>query len=290
MTKTASYRYLPNGLMSTMTTLEGLTVTYGYDAALRLITQTDPHDPNTDKTVRYTLDARNRRTAITFPSGVKQSVMFSQGRVATINLTNAAGVSLQSFGYTYFAGGNVRQVNEKTPGHNLLDSVIAYTYDEQNRLATAVRTGQNPYNHGYGYDHNNNRTGFTRSGVLTTAEYDAANQLTRQGTTYYAYDRAGNLDNYGPTANRTESDLGYDASNKWTGGHIGSTTVAFGYDGFGRRVERQTGTGAQTNYWYDQTGMSLETGGTNSSYLRDPGGRLLSRWFAPVHANYGTDR
>ncbi len=36
--------------------------------------------------------------------------------------------------------------------------------------------------------------------------------------------------------------------------------------------------------------MSLETGCTNSSYLRDPGGRLLSRWFAPVHLNYGTDR
>ncbi len=112
MTKTASYRYLPNGLMSTMTTLEGLTVTYGYDAALRLITQTDPHDPNTNDTITYTLDARNRRTAITFPSGVKQSVTFSRGRVATINLTNPAGVSLQSFGYAYFAGGNVRQVNE----------------------------------------------------------------------------------------------------------------------------------------------------------------------------------
>ncbi len=74
------------------------------------------------------------------------------------------------------------------------------------------------------------------------------------------------------------------------GGHIGSTTVAFGYDGLGRRMERQTGAGAQTNYWYDQTGMSLETGGTNSTYLRDPGGRLLSRWYSPVHVNYGSDR
>ncbi len=36
--------------------------------------------------------------------------------------------------------------------------------------------------------------------------------------------------------------------------------------------------------------MSLETGGTNSSYLRDPGGKLLSRWYAPVHFNYGMDR
>jgi len=63
-----------------------------------------------------------------------------------------------------------------------------------------------------------------------------------------------------------------------SGWRIGSTTVAFGYDGFGRRVEWQTGTGAATNYWYDQTGMSLETGGTNSTYLRDMMGGLLSRY------------
>jgi len=155
--------------------------------------------------------------------------------------------------------------------------VISYGYDEQNRLATAVRTGQNPYTHNYGYDHNNNRTGFTRSGVTTTADYDAANQMTRQGTTEYRYDRAGNLEQYGPATNRTESELGYDASNKWTGGHIGSTTVAFGYDGLGRRVERTVNTGTTTNYWCDQRGMSLETGGTDASYLRDRVSGLVSR-------------
>ena len=43
-------------------------------------------------------------------------------------------------------------------------------------------------------------------------------------------------------------------------------------------MERQTGTGAATNYWYDQTGLSLETGGSNSTYLRDMVGGLLSRY------------
>lgn len=47
---------------------------------------------------------------------------------------------------------------------------------------------------------------------------------------------------------------------------------------------------ARTDYWYDATGMSLDSGGTNATYLRDPGGKLLSSWTGAVLQNYATDR
>jgi RHS repeat-associated protein len=101
------------------------------------------------------------------------------------------------------------------------------------------------------------------------SSYDAANQMTRMGSTSYNYDRNGNLVAYGP------NNLSYDASNKWIGGTINGQSLALAYDGQGRRVSRTVGT-SRTDYWYDATGMAQETGAANASYLRDPDGGLLS--------------
>lgn len=80
----------------------------------------------------------------------------------------------------------------------------------------------------------------------------------------------GNLTRFG------DNTLSYDAANKWVGGSSNSTF----------------GTAATREYWYDQSGLSLETTttGDNIVFLRSPGGRLLSRWFSPVLVNYGTNR
>jgi hypothetical protein len=58
--------------------------------------------------------------------------------------------------------------------------------------------------------------------------------------------------------------------------------VGFGYDGLGRRASRTvsgTVSGNRADYWYDITGLTRETGAGSLelTYLRDPGGRLLSR-------------
>ena len=63
----------------------------------------------------------------------------------------------------------------------------------------------------------------------------------------------------------------------------------FGYDGQGRRVAR-TVDGARTDYWYDVTGLTRETGAANATYLRDPGGLLLSSTVGSTTRNYGRDR
>lgn len=65
--------------------------------------------------------------------------------------------------------------------------------------------------------------------------------------------------------------------------------MEYGYNGLGRRTHRTQGT-SRTDYWYDASGMSLESGGTNATYLRDPGGKLLSSWTGGVLQNYATDK
>jgi RHS repeat-associated protein len=287
-TKTASYAYFPNGYMKTLTTFGGQTVSLGYDALGRLVSQTDPNDGG--RAITFAYDALSRPTSATFPSGVSQRLSYGpDDNLSQALLQRADGTALQRFDYLYgtdgttgapdadYWNGFVRSVTE------LDGSKVSYGYDDLGRLTSAVRTGTDPYDQGYTYDPNDNRTSVSEGGNVTTATYDAADQLTKQGTSTYTYDRNGNLLSDGAAS------YSYDASDKMTGGTTADgRTLAFGYDGEGRRVYRTVGT-ARTNYWYDATGMSLETGATNATYLRHPGGTLLSRYTTDVH-NYMLDR
>ncbi len=119
--------------------------------------------------------------------------------------------------------------------------------------------------------------------MTTTATYDAPNQLTAFGGTDYVYDRNGNLKAFGSNS------LNYDASNKWTSGTVNGSSVAFGYDGHGRRSFRTIGSG-RTELWYNTTGLTLESGTNNVTYLRDGDGTLLSRSGGAGYYTYGRDR
>lgn len=74
-----------------------------------------------------------------------------------------------------------------------------------------------------------------------------------------------------------------------TSGSINGQSVVFGYDALGRRTTGTFG-GNRTDYWYDLTGLTRETGWANVSYLRDPDGTLLSRSGGAGLYNYGRDR
>lgn len=54
-------------------------------------------------------------------------------------------------------------------------------------------------------------------------------------------------------------------------------------------MSRTVGT-ERTDYWYDITGLTLETGAANATYLRDPGGKLLSTSNSGSVHNYARDR
>ncbi|MDP9316439.1 MAG: hypothetical protein M3R24_37225 [Chloroflexota bacterium] len=107
--------------------------------------------------------------------------------------------------------------------------------------------------------------------------------MTALGGTSYSYDRNGNLTAFGSNS------LNYDESNKWVSGTVNGNDVAFGYDGFGRRSSRTAGTD-RIDYWYDVTGLTLQTGATNATFLRDQSGSVRSINSGGATHNYGKDR
>ncbi len=291
VTKTPKYTYFANGQRSTLATFNGETVSYKYDSAGRLVSQTDPQDGG--RSIGYSYDSESRPVIVTYPSGVSQRTFYDVAdRVRLVKIQKSDSVGnvtvLQSFEYDYgldgttgkmtgnYQSGFIRKVTE------LDDSVVSYSYDALGRLQSATRTGTNPYTQSYTYDANDNRRTITTDGAEINATYDAANQLLSQGGTSYSYDRNGNMVSSGGMA------LAYDEANRWTGGKTPTgTSLAFGYDGQGRRVSRTAGT-AHTDYWYDQTGLALETGATNTTYLRGMGQLASISNGGTVH-NYASD-
>jgi YD repeat-containing protein len=286
VTRTASYGYFANGLQSSLTTFSGQTVSFGYDQALRLTSQTDPNDSG--RAVTFGYDSRSRRTSVTYGSGVSERLTYDKaGRVSQVLLRKSDATAQQRFDYYYgfdssgvrqsdYATGFVKRVTE------LDGSQVTYGYDDLDRLTSATRSGTATFSHTYAYDLNNNRTGVTSGGTTTSVSYDNANQMTSLGGTSYSYDRNGNLTGFGGNS------LAYDQSNKWTSGTVNGHSIAFGYDGHGRRTFR-TVAGSRTDHWYDASGLTLETGANSATYLRDPDGLLLSKKTGGLY-NYGRDR
>jgi RHS repeat-associated protein len=286
-TKTASYAYYANGDLKTITTFASQTSTLGYDAALRLVSQTDPKDAG--RTISYRYDSRGRRDRITYGSGAYQELTYDKAdRVDLLTLKTSGGAATrQSFDYYYgFNSSGVRQADYNKGNvisvTELDGSTVTYGYDGLNRLTSAVRTGTFAFNQSYSYDGNDNRTSVTAGGVTTNATYDAVNQLKTLGSASYSYDRNGNLTAFGSNS------LTYDAANNWTGGSVSGSSVSFGYDGLGRRTNRSVA-GSRTDFWYDLTGLTLETGAASATYLRDPAGAPLSVYNGTLY-NYGRDR
>ncbi len=101
--------------------------------------------------------------------------------------------------------------------------------------------------------------------------YDAAGNLTTDGTATYAYDALGRLT--GTTADSDNRDYAYDGD-----GTLVSATVD----------------GTSTTYTQDLAGslsqiLASATGGTTSEYLRDHGGILLANVTGSTRTWYGTD-
>jgi YD repeat-containing protein len=172
VTKTAGYSHYADGLLKELTTFDGKVVTYGYDSALQLVSQTDPNNLDTTgkaRAITYSYNGQSRTRTTTFPGGIKQEVTYDiGGREDLIALKNSDGTLLQSFKYDYglvsttnpdgtvtvspgtdYRDGFVRSVTEAD------DSRVTYDYDDFGRLVSARRTGTFPYSQSYAYDANN---------------------------------------------------------------------------------------------------------------------------------------
>lgn len=292
--KSVGYSYYDNGQLETITTYENESVTFAYDALLRPESQTDPKDGG--GTITFAHDDRSRLTSTTYPSGLNETRAYTTkaDRLASITLKNSSSTVLQSYGYDYgitsgspptrssgYTNGKLLSVTERD------GSVESYTYGTSfPRLKTAQRTGTAAFYQEYQYDLNDDRTGirYNSSGTWHTTSYDGANQIVSADGVGYTWDKNGNLKTLGSDT------LGYDAADRWTTGTIGGTSAAYKYDGHGRRVERTDNGTDTTKFWYDQRGMSYETGTTAATYDLALDGTALSVYAGSTLNDLAHDR
>ncbi|HEX7174811.1 MAG TPA: RHS repeat-associated core domain-containing protein [Pyrinomonadaceae bacterium] len=212
------------------------TINFTYDGLDRILSEVNPQGAITNvydvagrrtgmtvagqTAVGYAYDDSNRVTGITQGASSVGLAYDAAGRRTTLTLPN--GVSVE-YGYN--------QVSQLTSlkykkGAELLGD-LAYEYDAAGRRTKV----------GGSYS----RTGLPQP--LTSATYNAANQVTQRGATNLTYDANGNLTNDGANT------YTWDARNKLVS-ISGATTASFVYDSFGRRVSKTVGAQA-TSYLYD---------------------------------------
>src|SRR5207247_1452935 len=146
----------------------------------------------------------------------------------------------------------------------------AYSYDAASQLTGLTYSlGQTTLgNLTYAYDTAGRRIGaggsFARTGLplaLSSATYNATNQLTQWGTANLTYDLNGNLTGDGV------NNYSWDVRNQLasiTAASGGSTIGTFQYDAFGRRTSK-TVVGTTTSFLYDDVNTVQELSGTTAT-------------------------
>lgn len=277
------------------------TVTYRYDAANRLTALAEPGGscpatpafPNTTKCTGFSYDDNNRRTATTYPNGVKNATVYDNaGRITSITATNTASAVLTKRAYTYTAGGAIaRDGALRKTMTTETGAVTTYTYDAVKRLKTAVA---GTVTEAWTYDLNGNRLTAAKTGNATVhSAYNAADQLCwtgnsaaactapPSGASNYTYDANGNTTNAGTPTMTWNT---FDQMSSFTSG----TTTNFAYAGSSNTERTTAGT---TSFLNGSLGITRQTtAGANTSFIRDPDGNLISmRNSAGASFYYTTD-
>jgi RHS repeat-associated protein len=254
------YTYdLADRLTQVVDSLAG-TITRSYDGRDNLLTETTPLG-----NVTYTYDLAGRRTSMTI--GGQPEVTY--GYDAANRLTTITkGTDVITLGYD--------NANRRT-SMAMADGIsVAYGYDNDNRLTSVTYTsGTNTVETlAYGYDAAGHliAKGGTLATVslpapVTSATYNADNQLTLWGSQGFTYDFNGNLTSDGTMTyqwNTRNQLISLD----------GGAIAKFTYDAFGRRQSRVIA-GTDTEYLYDISGN------IGAEYVQDGGlpidaGALLS--------------
>lgn len=275
------------------------TVTYTYDAANRLVSLAEPGGscpttpvfPNATKCTGFQYNTASQQTAVKYPNGVTNSTVYDGAtRVKSITATNSSNAVLAKRAYTYTTVGTKDGALRKTMTTDT-GSVSTYGYDPMNRLTSTV-TGT--VTEGGTYDANANRTSATKTGAATVrAAFNAADQLcwtststgscatAPSGATTYGYDANGNTTTAGTTTST------FNVFDQFTANTTAGTTTAFTYTG-PRNDERLTA--GATSFLNGTLGITQQTtGGTTTSFIRDPAGNLISMRTSAGTFYYTTD-
>jgi RHS repeat-associated protein len=257
---------------------------YTYDAAGRMLTETDP----LGNAITYTYDAVGNRMSVRDARNNTTTYAYDGlNRLTTVTAPGGAATT-----YTYDTAGNLLT---RTDANN---HVTSYQYDDAGRQITMTR----PLNRQWTY-------AYDAAGNLTQV-VDAngnATQTAGDGTTTYTYDRAGRqtgIDysdstpdvtfSYDAVANRTQMTDGagtqtyaYDNVNRMTSVTRGADTFSYLYD-LGGNITRRTYPDATViDYAYDDDSrlQSATNGGSTTSYAYDAAGNLTATTLPAANGN-----
>jgi RHS repeat-associated protein len=271
---TTSYTYDAGNRLTGITDSITGTITRGYDGLDNLTSETTPQG-----TVNYTYDADKRKQTMT-PSGQAQ-ITYSYDNASRLT-SIVQGASTVSFGY---------DSNGRRTSMTLPNGVVAtLSYDAASQLTQMVYQGgsQGTQNLIYTYDLAGRRVGVSGSlastqlpAAVSSAAYNANNQLTQWGSTPMTYDANGS------TLTDGMNSYVWDARNRLASAD--NNAAAFAYDPLGRRVSK-TFLSTTTNFLYDGANAVQEFGTNPTANLLTGGvDERFQRTSSTETDNYLTD-
>jgi RHS repeat-associated protein len=276
------------------------TVDYRYDDDDRLIALAEPGGscpatpvfPNSTKCTGFTYDNNDRRTATSYPNGVKNTTAYDKAaRTTSITATNTAGTVLAKRAYTYTVGATGKDGALRKSMTDETGAVTTYGYDKMARLTSAA---SGTVTDSWTYDANGNRLTAAKTGTATTHyAYNAADQLCWTGSAagtcaappagaaLYTYDANGNNTKAG-----TPTSI-WNTFNQMTSHTRSTTAVPFTYAGPSNTERTSAGS---TTFVNGLLGLTRQTSGTSTtSFVREPDGTLISMTNSAGTFYYTTD-
>jgi RHS repeat-associated protein len=229
----------------------GVTFTYSYNTAQQMTGMSSNYTPNGNFPgtlfTASSMNAFGELTKYTYGSGASANTTTLAYDTHGRNSSRTNG-TLYSFSLGFYPNGTIQSSIDSTDGS------WQYTYDGFGRLSTAVETSP-AQSFAYEYDQYGNRWGansscsssnqtpcqyeFNTKNEITNdgVTYDAAGNMTYDGTFTYSYDAEGRITAVTQGTNHIASYV-YDAFGHRTQEAIGSTTYAFIFDFAGRPYEK----------------------------------------------------
>jgi RHS repeat-associated protein len=243
------------GRLLTVSDATNGTITNTYDAFDNVTSQKQPSGA-----IGHSYDAGNRPTSMTPGTGPKITYAYDAAGRPTAVATGSATSKL-----TYDAAG--RLVTIADPG-GLTET---YTYDPAANITKIATTGASPRSLGYTYNADNQQDGATVSSsgllapaVVTSASYNAGNELTRLNGTTLSYDANGALLGDGTNT------YTWSVQHHLTGITSASSSTTIRNDPFGRQAAITTTSGT-TKFIHDRNQPALAIASSGStSYASDP--------------------
>jgi len=222
---TTTYTYA-SGLLSTVTTPDGITTSFTYDNARRLVSTSRPVIGGTaTRTLTYDASSNVIRIDESLAGGLRYRSYIDYDELDRVR--GRRGNNQQSYQYTYDANGNLKTVTDSYA------KTMTYTYDALGRLATSTDPLQGVAT--FKYDAADRLMSVKDPrGVVTTYQRDGFGQLWKEispdrGTTAYYY-LANGLPDTMTRGNGVQTIYHFDGLGRLTSLTAGGQSQTFSYD------------------------------------------------------------